>query len=164
MVDENEALRRDLDVKMIELQNALEIRVRSNGKVVYSEEFIRDLEARSNLLSRENDILLLNLERTREELEKFDFEFRDKLNEYTDKTENLNFTYKDLETYKERFREEHSKNTILEREFSKINERFAEYEIENEGLRNENQQLRLANEELRDSMMFYKKFAVSYDA
>jgi len=152
LTNENSILREQLEVKNIELKQIFDKKLVSSNQVVYDEEYIVGLEERSNILSRENEILLNNLQKVSQQLLEFQISYSDKYNESVEKImvfDKINVNYEDL---KIRFDQCLMKLQLTESKMNELIEKNAKLELCCENLVAENNNLRSDNKYLEGTL------------
>lgn len=113
-----------------ELRKILSSKVEKNdGKVIYSEEYIVQLEDRNSLLSRENELLSINYQKITKEYYDFKSLFNSKFTECSEKLAQYNILYKEYEEVSRAFIETKNNLALTEGKLFEVmesNERMQE--------------------------------------
>ena len=128
----------------------------NDDRVLYDEDYIKDMETRNNLLSRENEILAVNFQQVSKNLHDYQLNYNDKYKESVEKI--LQFDQVNSELYKTK---EVLDKVILKSQYSdqKVNEmieKLAKVEFFNEGLVYENERLNNEISNLNSTIAMYK--------
>ena len=163
LLNENCMLRENLEVKNLELKGLFEKKIKINDQLVYEEEYIIKLEERSNMLSRENEILLNNLQKISQKLFEFQLNYSEKYTESIEKinvVDKINLGYEDL---KIKYDQSLIKIQIAESKINELIEKNAKLELCCENLVSENHNLRSDNKYLEGTLNIFrnnKKFDI----
>lgn len=163
LTNENSSLREQLELKNVELRQIYDKKIMSNSQIVYDEECILSVEERSNILSRENEILLNNLQKVSQQLLEFQINYSEKYNESVEKImvfDKINIGYEDL---KIKFDQCLMKLQLTESKMNEMIEKNAKLELCCENLVAENNNLRSDNKYLEGTLNILrnnKKFEI----
>jgi len=163
LLNENTMLRENLEIKNRELKTLFEKKVMSGEMVVYDEDYVMNLDERCNMLSRENEILLNNLQKVSQKLFEFQLTYSEKYNESVEKcmvVDKINFGYEDL---KIKYDQSILKLQISESKINELIEKNAKLELCCENLVSENHNLRSEYKYLEGTLNIYrsnKKFEI----
>jgi hypothetical protein len=156
LTKENGSLRENLMVKTNELKDLLRVRV--DGKMIYDEDYIKQVDVRNDLLSRENEILLLNYQHLAKEFGNFQNLYSDKHKENLDK----------IALYDTISEELHRVNTVLdnaiyraqvnETKTIELSEIVSRLELERSNLSTQVEHFRSENKSLAEAVDFYKNY------
>jgi chromosome segregation ATPase len=154
---ENSSLRDNLILKTNEQIDLLKVRS-SGGKMIYDEEYIKQVDMRNDLLSRENEILLLNYQNLTNEFNNFNNLYADKHKESLEK----------IALYDTISDELHRVNTVLdnamyraqinENKTMELSEAVSRLEMEKTNLVSQVESLRSDNKNLIEAVDFYKNY------
>jgi uncharacterized protein YjfI (DUF2170 family) len=157
LTKENNNLRENLMIKTNEFKDLLRVRV--EGKImIYDEEYIKQVDVRNDLLSRENEILLLNYQNLSKEFTNFQSLYTDTHKEHLDK----------IALYDTISDELHRVNTVLDNAIyrAQVNENkvleltgvISKLELERPNLIGQIEHLRSDNTSLTEAVDFYKNY------
>lgn len=149
-VNENSNLRENNLLLKSELKKVLNTKVENNeGKIVYNEEYISQLEDRNNLLSRENELITINYQKITKEYFDFKTIFNSKFQECSAKLSQYNVLLSEYEEMSKAFLETKKNLELTEaklfeviEENERIQERLEDLKFHRERLFNENEDLK----------------------
>lgn len=149
-VNENSGLRENNLLLKSELKKVLSTKVENNeGKLIYNEEYISQLEDRNNLLSRENELITINYQKITKEYFDFKTVFNSKFQECTAKLSQYNVLLSEYEEMSKAFIETKKNLELTEtklfeviEENDRIQERVEDLKFHRERLFNENEDLK----------------------
>lgn len=158
LTQENKALRENLLIKANELKDIVNIRVEStyNKGIVYDEEYFKQIDERNNILSKENEIILLNYQKIYNEYIEFQANYLEKHNENMKKVEIFDKIYEQLNQANINIDNLILKNQICENKLCELVEKNTKDEVELEAYRLEFHKLKSEIQSLTESNIFYK--------
>ena len=158
LINENNQLRRALEVRNNEFKSFLEIKVNdpNEGDVVMDREYVLKLEDRCNVLSKENDILAENYVNLQKDNLNFKQEANNTIQNNFDKIsgfDNLYQNYLNLQNNYEILMNKNQTNELKMFEFADKNNKL---EIENENIKNKIEQQNKIIVDLNSKIEIYK--------
>lgn len=160
LVNENKTLRQSLTVVNQEFQDFLSVKIQPGNEksnVVIDHDYMVQLEQRSALLSRENEILLRNYQNVQKENYELALNTNDRLRNYNEKAE----TYDQLnQAYQELMGQYNMINDIAQTNEAKmieLAEKVNKLEIENEFLKSDNDQYKSEIRSINEANALYKQ-------
>jgi chromosome segregation ATPase len=155
---ENNSLRENLFLKETELKEKFSLKLSNNENLVFDEDYIKQLDERNNILSRENEILLSNYQTINHELNDFQMTFNEKYRESLEKISLF-----------DRIDEENKKmalaldtgmlqSQINEDKIIELTEKNSKLEIERNNNETQIEGLRNEIKDLNDALQFYKNY------
>ena len=157
IISENNELRKEIKTRDIEMKDFLEIKNDTDdtsSMLVLDRDYLMKIEEKNRNLSKENEILVINLNRAQNEL----FELKNKSNDsFLDKKnveyEKLNLAYRQkINDYK-----------MLQEQFEAYRQKFIEFSDKNAALENENQEIKEKNNNLVHEIKTYKETIQRYE-
>lgn len=155
---ENQEIREDNLYYKNELHRVLHFKVQSsNVKVVNSEDFIKQIEERNDILSRENELLTINYQKVTKDFYDYKLQVHDSFQNYINKTSELNSSLNNNFDNKNYIEDLKNMLTIAENKVFESAEIISKLETNNE----ENciiiEKMRNEIASLKESVEFYKK-------
>lgn len=159
LIKENEAFRDNYIIKCNEIKEILKMKVQSNSlNVVYDEEYIKTLEERSNLLSKENEILAINFQKAAKDLFDYNLNVIEKHKESLEKIDLYDTVVQEMSRVNIHLDNALVKNTIFENKITDLAELISHLEIDRENIRQELDRMRNENKTLLEANNFYKVY------
>jgi hypothetical protein len=155
---ENNTLRENLLLKENELREKFSLKLSNNENLIFDEDYLKQLDERNNILSRENEILLTNYQTVHQELVDFQMSFNEKYRESIEK----------ISLY-DRLEEENKKMALAldtgmlqcqlnEDKIIELTGKNSKLEIERHNLEDNVEQLKNEIKGLNDALQFYKNY------
>jgi hypothetical protein len=156
MVKENNTLRENLMVKTNELKDFLRVKV--DGKMMYDEEYIKQVDVRNDLLSRENEITFLNYQNLQKDFTNFQNLYSDKHKECLEKIALYDTISDELHRVTSvldnaMYRAQFNENKTLE-----LSEVVSKLELDNSNLISQMEHFKNDNKSLSEAVDFYKNY------
>ena len=158
LINENNQLRRALEVRNNEFKSFLEIKVNdpNEGDVVMDREYVLKLEDRCNVLSKENDILAENYVNLQKDNLNFKQEANNTLQNNFDKISGFDNLYQNYLNLQNNYQILMEKNQTNELKMFEFADKSNKLEIENENFKNKIEQQNKIIEDLNSKIEIYK--------
>lgn len=164
LTKENKTIREDILLKNSEIKELLRTKLENdpsgNGLSLLpiDMDFIKSLEERNNLLSKENELLALNYQKVSKELFEFSNNYSEKHREYVEKISVYDTLLEEFKKLNSALDSYMLKNQISESKIYELSDSIAKVEIEKENLRLECEKFRTENQSLIEANTFYKNY------
>jgi len=159
LTKENSVIRDKLSVKQNEMREMLRLKIEGSNRIIPLDiEYVNSLEERSDLLSKENEILAFNFQKVSRDLFEYKATYIDKYSEFTEKTEAYDIINERLDKITMAFDSAVVQNRINENTIINLTESVSRLEIENEKFRIQTENFRRENYSLHEANNFYKNF------
>ena len=158
LINENNQLRRALEVRNNEFKSFLEIKVNdpNEGDVVMDREYVLKLEDRCNVLSKENDILAENYVNLQKDNLNFKQEANNTLQNNFDKISGFDNLYQNYLNLQNNYQILMEKNQTNELKMFEFADKSNKLEIENENFKNKIEQQKKIIADLNSKIEIYK--------
>ena len=158
LINENNQLRRALEVRNNEFKSFLEIKVNdpNEGDVVMDREYVLKLEDRCNVLSKENDILAENYVNLQKDNLNFKQEANNTLQNNFDKISGFDNLYQNYLNLQNNYQILMEKNQTNELKMFEFADKSNKLEIENENFKNKIEQQNKIIADLNSKIEIYK--------
>jgi len=161
LIKENNSLRDEILIKSDEMKDLLQMKVTSEAnstKMPLDLNFIKSLEDRNNLLSKENEILAMNYQKVSKDLLDFSLEYSEKHKDNLEKIAIFDKVNEELIRINSCLDRSILKNQVTESKVYELTEVITRIEIEKENFKLEVERLRTENHSLNEANLFYKNY------
>ena len=158
LVKANNSLRDNIILKDTELREQYKTKLSYSDKMIYDEEFIRMVDERNNLLSRENEIILNNFHKVSQELLDYQIIFNEKHNENLDKIKLYDNLKEEVDRVNNVVDNLLLNNKVNEDKLVDIIDRNSKLEIEKNSLTLQIENLRNEIKGTNEALEFYKNY------
>jgi chromosome segregation ATPase len=164
LTKENKIIREEILLKNSEIKELLKTKIQSdpqgNGTALFpiDMDFIKSLEERNNLLSKENEILALNYQKVSKELFDFSYNYSEKHREFVEKITIYDTLLEEFKKLNSALDSSMLKNQISETKIYELSDSIAKIEIEKENIRLECEKFRTENQSMQEANNFYKNY------
>jgi hypothetical protein len=155
---ENTTLRENLLISQTELKEKLSLKLSNNENLVFDQDYVRQLDERNNMLSRENEILLTNYQSINQEMVDFQMTFNEK---YRESLEKIGI-YDSLEDENKKLTSVLDNRILLnqanEDKIIELSDKNSKIEIERNNMQMQIEQLRNEIKGTNEALQFYKNY------
>jgi hypothetical protein len=158
LVKENSEIREEISLKTYEQKELFSHKAQYDLTLLQDLDYLKSLEERLQLLSRENEILALSYQKVTKELFDFSCEYSEKHKENLEKSRFFSEKERNIETLSTNLESLLIKNSLNEAKILELSECLSRSEIERDSLVIEMQKIRLENQRLAEANLFYKNY------
>jgi hypothetical protein len=157
-VKENNYLRECIIIKETELRDQYRIKLSNSDKMIYDEDYIRMVDERNNILSRENEIILNNFHKISQELLDYQIIFNEKHRENIEKINHFDNLKEELDRVNNIVDNLILNNKINEDKIVDLTDKNSKLEIDKNNLLLQIENLKNENKGINEALEFYKNY------